>query len=124
MNVCSRAEVIPTVTEPQHATTDRLDVSLDALSHPYRRRILARLHDHNPREEASFSTDSVADDSEDADRVAIEIHHRHLPKLADAGFVDWDREAEVVRRGPRFDEIAPLIELMAKHRDELPAGWP
>lgn len=100
-----------------------LDVSLDALSHPYRRRILTRLNRSNPRDESSFSTDSVATDGEDEEMVAIDIHHRHLPKLEAAGFVDWDHEANVVTRGPRFDEIAPLIELMNKHRDELPTDW-
>lgn len=106
------------------ADPDALNRSLDAISHPYRRRILTRLHDRNPREESSFTTDSVADDIDDDDWLQLEIHHRHLPKLADLGFVDWDREENVVRRGPRFDEVAPLIELMVKHREELPAGWP
>lgn len=101
-----------------------LDASLDALSHPYRRRILTRLDRANPRDESSFSTDSVATEGEDEALVAIDVHHRHLPKLEEAGFVDWDQEANVVRRGPRFDEIAPLIELMNKYRDELPTGWP
>ena len=101
-----------------------LDVSLDALSHPYRRRILTRLDRANPRDESSFSTDSVANDDEDETLVAIDVHHRHLPKLAEAGFVDWDRESNAVRRGPRFDEIAPLLELENRYRDELPKEWP
>lgn len=107
-----------------NTTSDALDESLDALSHRYRRRILTRLHDRNPRDESSFSTDSVADHAADDEHVEIEIHHRHLPKLAEKGFIDWDRDSNVVRRGPRFDEIAPLIELMAAHPDELPDGWP
>lgn len=125
-NVRSSMEREPPLTPsptPQ-ASNDALDTVFDALSHPYRRRILTRLNDHNPRDEASFSTDSVADEVDDDERVAIDVHHRHLPKLAESGFIEWDREANVVTRGPRFDEIAPLIDLMDAHRDELPAGWP
>ena len=58
------------------------------------------------------------------DRIATEMHHTHLPRLAEAGYVEWDREDDVLRRGPRFDEVAPLIELLVVHEDELPAGWP
>lgn len=109
---------------PKNTNADALDESFDVLSHPFRRRILTRLHDHNPRDEAEFSADELADDADEVDRLVLEIHHRHLPKLAEKGFIDWDREADVITRGPRFDEIAPLIELMVNHRDELPAGWP
>ena len=26
------------------------------------------------------------------ERVAIELHHAHLPKLADSGLIEWDRD--------------------------------
>jgi len=110
--------------EPKNPKTDALDESLDILSHPYRRRILTRLHSRNPRDEDEFFADEFADDAEEIDRLKLEIHHRHLPKLAKARFIDWDRDSGVITRGPRFDEIAPLIELMVNHRDELPDGWP
>lgn len=103
---------------------DALDESLAILSHPYRRRILTRLRHHNPRKEAEFSANELADDADEIDRSELKIHHKHLPKLADAGFIDWDRDADIITRGPRFDEIAPLVELMINHRDELPDGWP
>lgn len=106
-----------TQTDP----TDALDESFDLLSDPVRRRIVTRLHDHNPREEVEFTADELA---AEGDQIELAIHHHHLPKLADAGFIDWDRDANIVTRGPRFDEIAPLIELMVNHQDELPAGWP
>lgn len=112
------------MTPTTRASPGTLDQIFDVLSHPYRRRILTRLNQSNPRDEASFSTDSVADDTEDEDEVAMDIHHRHLPKLVEAGFVEWDRETDAVTRGPRFEEIAPLINLMDKHEDELPEGWP
>jgi len=117
-------ESVNTMIEQTNRTTDTLDELFDALSHPYRRRILTRLRKRNPREEADFSAAELADDADEIDRLVLEIHHQHLPKLAEAGFLDWDREEDVITRGPRFDEIAPLIDLMVDHRDELPAGWP
>lgn len=109
------------LTDTEHTT---LDVAFGVLSHPYRRRILIRVHDSNPRDEPEFSAAALAEDADEDELVDIELHHRHLPKLAEAGYIDWDREANEVRRGPRFDEIAPLIELMRNHPDELPSGWP
>lgn len=94
---------------------------LEVLSHPHRRRILTRLNAHNPRNEDEFELDNLADDT--LEDVTISLVHTHLPKLADAGFINWDRERHVVTRGPRFREIAPLIDLMVAHQDELPATW-
>jgi len=50
--------------------------------------------------------------------------HVHLPKLADRGYVDWDRETGEVCRGPRFEEIAAVLELLDEHADALPFAWP
>jgi len=69
-----------------------------------------------------FDLEEIAGGSE-IDGETIALLHNHLPKLADSGFIDWDRDRQVVTRGPRFGEIEPLIELMVDHRDELPANW-
>ena len=102
--------------------SSRIDLALDALSDPRRRRLLTRLKDRNPLDHDAFPEELDAD--RDPDRVLLEMHHSHLPRLVEAGYVDWDRDEGVLRRGPRFDEVAPLIELIVEHRDELPAGWP
>lgn len=101
-----------------------LDHLLKALSHPTRRRILAALSERNPRDEDEF--EAVEFRSDDGDRAAFEaqLYHQHLPHLADAGFITWDTETNTVTRGPNFEEIAPLLRLMADHQDELPDGWP
>ena len=46
-----------------------------------------------------------------------------LPLLDDAGVIEWDREADEIRKGPRFAEIRPLLELLDDHREELPSDW-
>jgi hypothetical protein len=52
------------------------------------------------------------------------VHHKHLPLLEGSGFIEWDREADAITRGPKFEGIRPLIELMVDHQDELPEDWP
>jgi hypothetical protein len=51
------------------------------------------------------------------------MRHTHLPKLASAGFIEWDPETNTVQQGPRFEDIRPLLELMHDHADELPDDW-
>jgi hypothetical protein len=101
-----------------------LDRAFDALRHPYRRRILLLVGEHEPRDEAAFAADTLATDDDDLALLTTELYHVHLPKLATAGYVDWDEDAHTVRRGPAFDEVAPLLRLLCDHREELPGGWP
>ena len=103
----------------------RLDVQLDALSHVKRRRVLFALL----RERSGASG---WESSESRARVEVgslseggltmssaDVYHNHLPKLDDLGFVSWDRENGVVATGPQFEEIRPLLELLADNGDEL-----
>ncbi|WP_224269698.1 DUF7344 domain-containing protein [Haloprofundus salinisoli] len=102
------------------ATLDRL---FRALGHQSRRRILVFL-----------VREGVADEGIELERLAAEVaemnvatedfYHVHLPRLDEVEFVDWDQEHQTIRRGPRFDEVTPLLELLDEHRDELPTGWP
>lgn len=45
-----------------------------------------------------------------------------FPMLAEAVFIDWDRESGEIRRGPNFEELRPLLESIVAHQDELPGG--
>lgn len=98
-----------------------MSVALDALSNSLRRHVLTQLNDSNPRDVSEFV--EIEADPDGDGRPAIPIHHEYLPKLAETGFIEWDRGTDVVTRGPRFDEIAPLIDLMTNHPEELPEGW-
>jgi len=101
-----------------------MDSVLDVLANRYRRRVLVALLEHNPQDE---DDPQIPDDLELADEeletLRIHMTHTHLPKLEEAEFIEWDRDSNSVRKGPRFDEIQPLLELMRDHADELPADW-
>lgn len=101
-----------------------LDSVFSALEHPYRRRILLLVSDRNPRDEAEFAVADLATEDDDRELLLTDLYHVHLPALADAGYLDWDRETNTVTRGPKFDDVAPVLRLLHDHQDELPAGWP
>lgn len=100
-----------------------LDELFETLSQSARRHILTALVDANPRDEAEFAPTAFTGDDR-PEEASTRLHHVHLPKLEEAGFIEWDPESGTITRGPRFDEIEPLLELLVAHRDELPAGWP
>lgn len=84
------------------------------LASVHRRRTLLTLRRDNPR-----GTGELAD--RDDRTTEIELVHVHLPRLEDAGYVDWDREDGTVTRGPQFAEIEPLLEVLVENRETLPA---
>jgi hypothetical protein len=55
-------------------------------------------------------------------RLAIQLRHRDLPRMEEEGAIEWDRETDVVSRGPRFDAIEPALQLLATNTESLPGG--
>jgi hypothetical protein len=102
-----------------------LDEIFFVLANEHRRRLLDDLLEHNSQVGTDFHhrADEPIDEGE-LDRLNIEMIHIHLPKLEEMDFIWWDKATLTVRRGPRFDEIRPLLELMDNHADELPVDWP
>lgn len=91
-----------------------LDTVYKALSHPIRRRILLALDDDSPRPIAEVvSMESMPGDQ---DRTHVECRHVHLPRLADAGFIDRVHENDTIGKGPDFEEIQPHLEVLQERR--------
>ena len=90
-------------------------------SHVQRRKLLVALLDHNPQD----GSPAVLADLEGGDSFdrLVSMEHVHLPKLADYGLIECDRENAKIPKGPTFDEIRPLIELLTDHEGELPDEW-
>lgn len=90
------------------------DAQLDALSDGRRRRLLFALLESEDGTERLTPIADGGDPGPD-EEFRLSMKHVHLPKLVDLGYVDWDREAETVTRGPRFDELRPLLKLLYAH---------
>ncbi|ELY63374.1 hypothetical protein C492_07030 [Natronococcus jeotgali DSM 18795] len=101
-----------------------MDHLLDVLANKYRRRVLVALLEHNPQDDHDPQIpDNVNYEAEDLESLMINMRHTHLPKLEDARFIEWDRETNTVRKGPQFEDIRPLLELMENHADKFPDDW-
>ncbi|WP_224338405.1 DUF7344 domain-containing protein [Haloprofundus halobius] len=115
-------------------STERVTNTFSTLADPARRYVLDYLakqatpvsFDRLTTRVAAWHTDSDPDAVDEATLTEMRtaLYHVHLPKLAETGYIEWDADTHTIRRGPHFDEIAPLLQLMADHEDELPAGWP
>ena len=106
-----------------HSRVD-LDTVFEALGHTRRRRILTALTTDNPRQAEEFETVQFGPAGTDSEPIRIELRHRHLPRLDEAGFIDWNEGTGRVVRGEAFEDIRPLLELMDEHSEEPPDGRP
>lgn len=96
--------------------------ALQLLADPYRRRLVLTLLAHNPEAEGNIPA-VMADDAEEFEALSLKMYHQHLPKLEAAGVIEWDQAENVVRKGPTFKELLPLLRLIDDHQEELPEGW-
>ncbi|WP_435334362.1 sensor histidine kinase [Haloarchaeobius sp. TZWWS8] len=84
---------------------------LSVLENDDRRQLLVRLLHGNPERRLGIATDMG---TSPAERVSVEteMYRTHLPLLVEHGLVNWNRDEDVVTRGPAFDEVRPLLELL------------
>ncbi|WP_254278722.1 hypothetical protein [Haloarcula marina] len=81
---------------------------LDILAKERRRMVLRRLDDaRDPSSGLSVPGDFYDGTAPRAEQIAL--HHVDLPKLADAGAINWDRHDGVVYPGPEFEGFAELL---------------
>ncbi|WP_435064478.1 DUF7344 domain-containing protein [Halobaculum sp. EA56] len=92
------------------------DELLEVVCDARRRRVLYELLDAEGEAAVAVPEGVVPGSAGRDDRILFE--HVHLPKLADAGLITWDREAGTVGRGPAFDEVRPLLEALEQVVEE------
>lgn len=90
-------------------------VVFDLLRADRRRTALAVLEEHRESLRLPDLADEVAVrergvrlpevPAEAVKRVYGSLYHRHVPKLSDAGVVDYHQERDVVSTAPRFDRL-------------------
>lgn len=71
------------------------------------RRVIAALADGEPLEATPILRDDERLEGAEYRTLVYELHHVHLPELAAAGIVEFDRSADELRRGVRFDAVRP-----------------
>ena len=102
--------------------TDATETLLQVVANPQRRTILHHLVRVGAEDVGvddltkTIVTDggTATDPGGDQDmlrRAKIELHHRHLPKLADADLIEYDTEARTVRYHPT-DGVESLLEVI------------
>jgi len=98
-----------------------LDIAFELLKNERRRLVVA----HLGSAEGTATLDKVARhvaqdeyevpegqrlDSQDRKRVYIGLYQCHLPKLDDAGVIDFNKDRGVIAPTPRLDDLATLLE--------------
>ncbi len=94
------------------------DIVLDALAHPDRRRLLGYL---DGMAETATVTELAAvlaapaerqadqEAARDVDTIETSLYHAHLPKLEEAGLVEFAEASETVTATERIDLVTPIL---------------
>lgn len=96
------------------------DKIAETLADVHRRKALIKLLES---ETVRLNTQDGTSSPPDGRVSPIQMHHVHLPKLDDHGFIDWDTDTGEVTRGPSFEEVRPVLEVLHDRRDALPADY-
>lgn len=99
---------------------DRLAIALADRS---RRQLLTELTKRDPDDAIRplAVVDAEGDGNENAETLRAALVHVHLPMLDEAGFVSWQPNGDRVTRGPRFEDVSPMLERAVEHADDLAA---
>lgn len=94
--------------------SSHLDDVLRALADSDRRRVLATLAACDPGGEDVLTVPGDVP----VENGRVRLHHVHLPNLEDAGLIHWDRDRDEVRKGPRFSEAKPILNVLKDDPDK------
>ncbi|WP_162265520.1 DUF7344 domain-containing protein [Haloprofundus marisrubri] len=101
-----------------------LDSALDTLSDSHRRHILLALTEQSLRPVDELHFNASLDDDKDLTTHKLNLHHTHLPKLAEHGYLETNPQSDVVRRGPQFNAIESLLETLRNNQHHLAYDFP
>ncbi|QLG61526.1 DUF7344 domain-containing protein [Halorarum salinum] len=105
------------------------DELFDALADRRRRDVLDLLRTHGgPMSLADLADEIAVREDEtpitevtpgDATRVYMSLYHTHVPKLADAGFLEYDRARDAVAPTDGASELDPILDAVEDAEREL-----
>lgn len=93
------------------ASDERLDVVFDLLAHPYRQTIVRVLDREDPRSLAALAERLCeAQEIGSERRAKVALVHHHLPRMDEAGVVEYDAEARrcELAEGPTVEALVSL----------------
>ncbi|WP_323190733.1 hypothetical protein [Halostella sp. PRR32] len=98
------------------ATDLPLDNVFEVLADQRRRNLLRYLLECDPPATVTEMADALLADAgteevEERRNLRISLHHVHLPKLDETGFVDYDAETNRVVGRNGIDQIAPYLDI-------------
>ncbi len=115
------------------ATELPLDTVFDIIRNERRRLVVKYLEDVESRTTLSDLTEHIAaienDTTVDAlsaqqrKRVYVGLYQCHLPKMADAGVLEFDKDRGVVRRGPNAGQLDPYLAVTQEPDAALADRW-
>lgn len=108
----------------ERGPSDRLDSLFETLAHRHRRHVLTVLADEAQSDSDRVELDELARGLADRTRFRIALHHQHLPVLERAGYIEWERDRNAIRRGERFGEVAVLVARLRAIECDPFDGWP
>lgn len=110
--------------------TSEFDTLLDVCGHKHRRIVLAALANQEPSISINDLTDEIIKfnhhtapiDTTDETVVEIQtgLHHVHLPKLGEAGFIQYDPEQQVVEPTAQVGREDSHLSAILAMDSELP----
>jgi hypothetical protein len=108
-----------TLQNPLQNERGDIDDAFQVLANPHRRAIVSSLLD----QEAGTFEDELVDDvlregtspvdgpAKTRSHVAVKLHHVHLPKLADLGLIEWNRDQQFVEPMDSLSALEPLLDV-------------
>lgn len=104
-----------------HVSTERWNAVFRAAAAEPRRQLVVSLLDAQPDASVPLPESAINPDvPQDPQTLRRELHHEHLPLLADSGFVEWDTDPLEASRGANFDQIEVVFSALHEHALELP----
>ena len=92
-------------------TNERWRAIFEVVASVARRELIVALIESPPHREVDLpAAANSPEDRIDPERLRLNLVHNHLPRMAEEGFIEWERDSLRARRGPRFDEVAAVIK--------------
>lgn len=115
----------PEINTPVPGTSLSLNAIFELLAHHHRRNLLRYLSDIDNQTATvdEITTHLIKREAQKTgrhpghDQIEIALHHTHLPKLAEAGLIEYNARSKTVRYWPH-DQITDLLEYVQDDESE------